>query len=579
MSFCSFSKESGENGYTSVENRFISKYLPDADGFFVKVYLYGLYLCQHAEDFTVFSMAEVLKTTPEKIGEAFAFWEDCDLVQILSRDPLAVSYLPVRSAVGRPKKARYEQYADFNKELQRKMQGVGKFVSYNDSVKYMHFLDENDIQPQAFLLIAEYCIHKQGESVSPSYIFNKAKKFIRNGWVTYEQVERELSNYNAHEGDVAAIFAALSLRSAPDETDYALYEKWTQLGFSRAAVIEAAKHLRRGNMSGLDSLLTELAGRGKFAPEEIRDWLNEREMLANLTFSIGRRLGIKVGNPAPYIDEYTEKWYTCGYDETSLADIALYCLKTDRNDFAGMDELIDQMFAAGIVSANSVAEYLRAKNDELRLFSRIQSYCGGIRKSAANLSLIGTWRSWNFSDRMILEAAKRSAASASPVPYMNKILSDWKHSGVFEPNQIPDRAAEPKSAAYVNPAVEAANARADRERYYAHLRAAAQSAAEKYQAKANANPRFKEISSELAKLEIELAKAEIFQPETLPALQAQKDALWKERREILSGLGISEAQLVPRYRCKKCSDTGFLPDGTACDCYRPEAENARPSAG
>ena len=81
------------------------------------------------------------------------------------------------------------------------------------------------------------------------------------------------------------------------------------------------------------------------------------------------------------------------------------------------------------------------------------------------------------------------------------------------------------------------------------------------------------------KLEIELAKAEIFKPETLPALQAQKEALWKERREILSGLGISEAQLVPRYRCKKCSDTGFLPDGTACDCYRPEAENARPSAG
>ena len=25
------------------------------------------------------------------------------------------------------------------------MQQVGKFVSYNDSIKYMHFLDENDI--------------------------------------------------------------------------------------------------------------------------------------------------------------------------------------------------------------------------------------------------------------------------------------------------------------------------------------------------------------------------------------------------------------------------------------------------
>ena len=122
MSFCSFSKEFNENAFTTVENQFVTKYMPDADGFAVKVYLYGLYLCQNSDsDFNVFSLAEVLKTTKEKIEEAFEFWEDYDLVEILSRDPFAVSYLPVRSAVGRPKKVRYEQYADFNKELQRKM--------------------------------------------------------------------------------------------------------------------------------------------------------------------------------------------------------------------------------------------------------------------------------------------------------------------------------------------------------------------------------------------------------------------------------------------------------------------------
>lgn len=160
-------------------------------------------------------MAEVLKTTREKIEEAFAV-----LGGLRSRgNPLARALcrqLSPRAFRRRtPKKIRYEQYGDFNKELQRKMQQVGKFVSYNDSIKYMHFLDENNIQPQAFLLIAEYCINKQGESVSPSYIFNKAKKFIRNGWTTYEQVERELSNYNAHEGDLIAVFGALSVFKNP----------------------------------------------------------------------------------------------------------------------------------------------------------------------------------------------------------------------------------------------------------------------------------------------------------------------------------------------------------------------------
>ena len=215
MAFCTFSKDT-DNAYTIVENKFITKYLPEADGFAVKVYLYGLYLCENTDsDFSVGSMAEVLKTTEDKIMEAFAFWEDYDLVQILARSPFTVQYLPVRSAVGRPKKIRYEQYADFNKELQRKMQKVGKFISSGDYVKYMHFLEETTLQPQAFLLIAEYCINKQGENVSAYYIFNKAKKFIASGWTTYEQVERELSNCNANEKDVTALLALFGFNVPP----------------------------------------------------------------------------------------------------------------------------------------------------------------------------------------------------------------------------------------------------------------------------------------------------------------------------------------------------------------------------
>ena len=62
MAFCSFSKDNDSN-YTIVENKFITKYLPEADGFAVKVYLYGLYLCGNTStDFSIRSMAEVLKT-------------------------------------------------------------------------------------------------------------------------------------------------------------------------------------------------------------------------------------------------------------------------------------------------------------------------------------------------------------------------------------------------------------------------------------------------------------------------------------------------------------------------------------
>ena len=577
MAFCTFSKEV-DNAYTVIENKFITKYLPEADGFAVQVYLYGLLLCQNTEsEFSIRSMAEVLKTTEEQIMQAYAFWEDYDLVEILSREPFAVQYLPVRSASGRPKKTHYGQYADFNKELQRKMQKVGKFISAGDYIKYMRFLEENEMQSQAFLLVAEYCINKQGEAVSPSYIFNKAKKLIRGGFFTYEQVEKELSNYNTNEGNLLAVYAGLGLSGrTPDESDYALYSKWTEkLGFTQGGILTAAKKQKRGSMTSLDFTLDELYAKGKTEAKEMENYLTERELLANLTFRLGRKLGVKVQNPATYIEEYTEKWYSYGFEEGSLLDIALYCLKTERGDFECMHETVRSLFKNGVVSADGVKAYLKEKNNELKLFGKIQAVCGGLRKSSANLDLVSTWQAWGFDESMILEAAKRSASGSNPIPYMNKILSDWKQKNVFTISAIPTApttTAQSGNAGrtFVNPSVEAANAKADRERYYALLREKAQSRAEKFLAKANANERFKAIATELSKMEIALAKAEVFEPAKLPTLTAQKKALLSERKEILAGLGIEESQLLPQFSCARCSDTGFTSDGTACTCYKAE---------
>ena len=580
MAFCTFSKDL-DNGYTIVDNKFITKYLPEADGFAVKVYLYGLYLCENREaEFGISSMAEVLKTTEEELRQAFAFWEDYDLVEILAKDPFTVQYLPVRTAVGRPKKIRYEQYADFNKELQRKMQKVGKFISANDYVKYMHFLEENTLQPQALLLIAEYCINKQGENVSPSYIFNKAKKLIRAGLTTYEQVEKELSNYNAHEGDLLAIFSAMgAYQRTPDESDYALYTKWTEgLGFAKDGIIAAAKKEKGRTMVALNITLTDLAEKGKTDAAEIERYLTEREMLVNLTCRIGHKLwGNKLKNADTYIDDYVEKWFTFGFEEQSLLDIALLCRQTERKDFNAMHNLVQKLFNDGIVSKEAVKSFLKAQNSNLKLLSKVGEICGSIRNNAVNLSMVATWREWGFDEEMVLEAAKRSATSANPIPYMNKILSDWKQAGVYALKDIPESkttgagtSSTQNPRTFVNPMIEAVNAKADRERYYAVLREKAQSRADKYIAKANANARFRELSVELSKMELALAKAEVFEPKKLPLLEEQKRTLLNERATILDELGIKESDLIPQPTCKKCSDTGYMKNGALCSCHKSE---------
>ena len=66
MAFCSFSKDCDNNSYVTVENKFITKYMPVADGFAVKVYLYGLYLCKNGDfDFSLLDFhAEDAATIP-----------------------------------------------------------------------------------------------------------------------------------------------------------------------------------------------------------------------------------------------------------------------------------------------------------------------------------------------------------------------------------------------------------------------------------------------------------------------------------------------------------------------------------
>ncbi len=576
MAFCSFSKDN-ENSYTMVENKFIAKYLPEADGFAVKVYLYGLYLCADTKsDFSLSSMSEVLKTTEEKIKEAFAVWEDYDLVQILAQEPFTVAYLPVKSAIGRPKKVRYEKYTDFNKELQLKMQKVGKFINAGEFTKYMRFLEENPMQPQAFLLVAEYCINKEGEAITPSYIFNKARKLLRGGAVTYEQVERELGNYHEHDGAITEIYNGWSIYGKEIPLpDYTLYAKWLEMGFSKKAILAAAK-FSHYSMQSLDYILQELHSEGKRQANEIASYFDEKEKLTRLTYMIGDNLGAIIKNPTSYIKEYTQKWVVAGFQQDTLLLLSRYCLRNGYTGFEYLHRFIEKLTSEKIVGTEEVSAYIERQTLTTEFFLKIQAVCPHIRKSTANLTQIRTWKEWNFSDEMILEAAKRAATSASPIPYMQKILSAWKEGEIFEvkniPSAMPTKGAGTSSSSfskgYTNPSIEAANAKSERERYYSLLREKAQAKADKFVKKANSSARFKEITTTLSKMQFELAKAEVFEPTKLPALKDRQAALLSERKSILTGMGIEESQLLPQYACAKCEDTGFLQNGAACGCYK-----------
>ena len=105
----------------------------------------------------------------------------------------------------------------------------------------------------------------------------------------------------------------------------------------------------------------------------------------------------------------------------------------------------------------------------------------------------------------------------------------------------------------------------ERDRWYEEKRRRAEERAEYYKAEASKNSRYKALESRYKALLIENAKAEALGAGTLKT--AEIEVLKSEMGTLLADIGINEADLEPQYDCKKCKDTGFLPNGKPCNCY------------
>ena len=568
MSFTAFSKEFTANMFTSVENQFITKYLPQADGDAVRAYLYGLYLCSCKDEFDARAMSKLLRIEYSRLLDIFGYWEECDLVHILSKDPLFVEFLPVNHSAGRPKTVRAEKYSGFNRELLKLLQKTGKDFKPYEHQRILEFLENYPMEQEAFVLVAEYCAKKDGEKLSSQHILNKAKKLCQEHKYTFEQVEREFSDYNEGTEELSAIYSLLGIYRKVQESDLAYLIRWKQAGLGSDVAKLCASYLKKGSMATLDALVSELLEKEITTKPAAKEYLEQRTQKADLVFQVAKKLGVRVQNPRAYIEEYADKWLERGFEAESLVKIAAFCFKLGY-DFQGMDGIVSSMFEQGFIDENSAEDYLSARERQLKLLQSLQSVCGVLKKTIASLDMIAAWKSWELPDEVIMEAAKRSAGASAPLPYMNKLLSEWKREGVKDIRSIPEQTRTLPAAKreFKSEAQMAADLRGEREHYYAVLRQKAQEQAERNRKLAENDREFAQTDAAVKRGEIELAKAEVFAPDRAGTIKEQLEALRQKRAAALSRLSLSERDLQPRYACLKCSDTGFLPDGRACDCY------------
>ena len=553
---CSFSKEFSAANFVNVENAFITEYLPISSGDAVKVYLYGLFLCSHPEqDQSLADMAKVLDLSQEKVVDCFIYWEEFGLLNIVSQEPFSVQYYPVKTSfMSKPRKYKAEKYTDFSKGLQALL--PNRMVSTSEYTEYFSIMETYSIKPEAMLMIVKYCTDRKGGDITYRYVSKVAKDFGNRGINTVEKVEKELSSYIVRTGVIEQILKAMSLRRQPELEDAKYLKKWTQeLSFDAENIVFAASKIKKGSMSKLDEFLMELYSMKSFSKQEIAEYMSKKQWVYELAIKINKALSIYVDVIDTVVDTYTKKWLSFGFEEQALLYIASHCFRLGKNTLRDMDELVESLRGRGFITLSGVGDYFESEKKVDEFIVKLLATVGlNRRPNPWDRENVNVWKTWNFSEDMILEAAKLASGKNSPIAYMNGILSNWKNSGIFSIDGI---SGEQSS----NNTQEAYNSEYEKRRSLALSRAQRNT-----DTAMNING-FADVYGRLNTMEKDLAFAEIAgDHNAIKALEEEQRLLNKKATELLKTVGLSILDLSPQYRCVKCNDTGYI--GTKrCDCF------------
>ncbi len=437
-------------GYTAVENKFIIDFLPDAPQKCAAVYLLGLTLSDsNGDDNSCATIAAKLDLTETEVLEAFRYWEELGLVTVLEDEPVQILYHTLRNRSGSVKKININKYAKFSDAMQAII--TGRMITTAEYKQYYTFLEETTFQPEALLYIAKYCAELKGTSITYPYILTVARNQIVRGATTLATVSDNLNSQQKYDEDLKPVLKALHSNRSIDYNDRVLYEKWTKdYGFTLDTIIAVAKECRTGGMGRLDAKLSEYYRKGALSAKEIADYEEQKTRLFELARSVTKSIGVYYQSLDAVVDEYIVNWLRRGFDEETILAIAKYCFKSGIRTLAGVHSIMDKLYKNGVVDLNSLNGYLSSVAATDSVIQGILSRCGLDRHTTANDRLLfRTWtEDWNMPIDLVEYVADLSAGTASPMAYVNRILSDYKRNGVRSVAQ----AAEYKQAATVTAA-------------------------------------------------------------------------------------------------------------------------------
>lgn len=442
MALCSFSSKLVMDNYTVIDNTFLNEFLPGANGDDVKVYLYGLILCSNAyeSDNNLDTISKVLSLSATRVKQAFLYWQEMGLVQIVSTNPFEVRYLPPRSNSGSLKIRDKSKFADFNKKLQDII--TGRMISPNEYNEYYSLIETHHFEPEAVLLIVKYCTTVKSDNISYQYIMTVIRDFGNQGLKTFEAVENKFLEQEKSSEEIKQILKALGLKREADIEERNLYLKWTNtLGFTHGVILEVAKTVKKNGGGGyvkLDELLMKYYEQKLMSIEEISNFSKYQEELLEIAKLVSKNLGLVYYNYENVVSTYILDWVNRGYDKQSLEFVSNYCFRQNIHTLESMNVVVQKFFKLGLISMDAIEQYISSVLAEDEDIKQVLDALGLLRSvSSYDRDLYKTWTTnWDFTLPIILKVAGVSKGKTNSFSYMNKILASLNENNFRTEKQV-----------------------------------------------------------------------------------------------------------------------------------------------
>ena len=430
MGFCCLGRDYIREGYTQIDNVFLSKYLADADAIDVKVYLYGLLLAKEDRDNTLERIAYALRLTEERIINAYNYWQDLGLVTIRQIPDFQVIYNSVKMPVSKTVLYNAREYSEFVDELRRIF--PEKILPEQDIMKYVETMKTYKMEQNAMLLIARYCRDKRGTTNTASVI-GLASSWAKQGLTTMSAVNERLDELEKDSEDMRLLFAELGLKSKPAVEDQELFAMWSKQGFQLNAILTAAKSCKRkGGMSKLSRLMEELYSQNALSAIEVDEYLREKEDTRKFASEVIRTIGSFYASLDMPIETYVSPWLKLGYEKNAILAIAKFCFMRNIKTLDGMQTVIDKFYKLGIVTLDGINAYVsrQAKIDnsikEVLEKANAEPFISNRDRDFYRVFI----EDWGFEHDVVLAVAENASGKPFPMSYINKILLIFKQNGI-----------------------------------------------------------------------------------------------------------------------------------------------------